>query len=71
MPAFSSMTTAPQVSRDLVVGFADTSQPGLGIIRCGAHYPGKLAVMQRVPLPDARITHPWYNDLAQLLGTFS
>jgi hypothetical protein len=28
---------------------------------------GKLAVFQRVPLPDAETRTPWHNDLAELL----
>ena len=32
-----------------------------------AKYEGKLAVMQRVPLPDAQNLAPWYNDLGELL----
>jgi hypothetical protein len=32
-----------------------------------AHYPHKLAVFQRVPLPDAGNLHPWYDDLGKLL----
>lgn len=34
--------------------------------RHGQHL-GKLAVMQRVPLPDAPDHRPWYDDLAELL----
>jgi hypothetical protein len=34
---------------------------------CHAKYAGKLAVMQRVPLPDAESLEPWYNDLRELL----
>ncbi len=32
-----------------------------------ARHKGKLAVMQRVPLPDAEGLAPWYNDLGELL----
>jgi len=32
-----------------------------------AKHAGKLAVMQRVPLPDAKELRPWYADLAELL----
>ncbi len=32
-----------------------------------AQHTGKLAVMQRVPLPDAKDLRPWYADLAELL----
>jgi hypothetical protein len=31
---------------------------------------GKLAVMQRVPLPDAENLRPWYSDLGELLLYF-
>ena len=34
---------------------------------CHAKHEGKLAVMQRVPLPDAESLAPWYNDLGELL----
>jgi hypothetical protein len=34
---------------------------------CHAKHPGKLAVMQRVPLPGAENLAPWYNDLGELL----
>jgi hypothetical protein len=34
---------------------------------CHAQHTAKLAVMQRVPLPDAENISPWYNDLGQLL----
>ena len=34
---------------------------------CHAKHEGKLAVMQRVPLPDAKTLSPWYNDLGELL----
>lgn len=34
---------------------------------CHAKHEGKLAVMQRVPLPDAKTFWPWYNDLSELL----
>lgn len=34
---------------------------------CHAKHAGKLAVMQRVPLPDAESIAPWYNDLGELL----
>ena len=34
---------------------------------CHAKHEGKLAVMQRVPLPDAEDLSPWYNDLGELL----
>ena len=34
---------------------------------CHAKHEGKLAVMQRVPLPDADDLLPWYNDLGELL----
>ncbi|MBI2477967.1 MAG: hypothetical protein HYV60_04770 [Planctomycetia bacterium] len=30
-------------------------------------YPSKLAVFQRVPLPDAEDKRPWYDDLGTLL----
>ena len=33
-----------------------------------ARHPHKLAVMQRVPLPDAPEHAPWYADLAELLA---
>jgi hypothetical protein len=33
-----------------------------------AGHPGKLAVMQRVPLPDAKDLGVWYNDLEQLIA---
>lgn len=32
---------------------------------------GKLAVMQRVPLPDGEDLAPWYDDLGQLLKTLA
>jgi hypothetical protein len=32
-----------------------------------AKHKDKLAVMQRVPLPDAENLAPWYNDLGELL----
>lgn len=31
---------------------------------------GKLAVMQRVPLPDAKDVSPWYGDLEEVLKTY-
>ena len=34
---------------------------------CHAKHSHKLAVMQRVPLPDADELRPWYADLADLL----
>ena len=34
---------------------------------CHAKHTGKLAVMQRVPLPDSKNLVPWYNDLGELL----
>jgi hypothetical protein len=34
---------------------------------CHAKHKGKLAVMQRVPLPDAETLAPWYNNLGELL----
>jgi len=34
---------------------------------CHAKHEGKLAVMQRVPLRDAKSLSPWYNDLGELL----
>jgi hypothetical protein len=34
---------------------------------CHAKHSHKLAVMQRVPLPDAENARPWYADLAELL----
>lgn len=34
---------------------------------CHAKHTGKLAVMQRVPLPDSENLAPWYNDLGQLI----
>jgi hypothetical protein len=34
---------------------------------CHAKHKGKLAVMQRVPLPHAEDLSPWYNDLGELL----
>jgi len=30
-------------------------------------FPHKLAVMQRVPLPDADTLRPWYDDLGELI----
>lgn len=30
-------------------------------------HPGKLAVIQRVPLPDSADLQPWYSDLGELL----
>ena len=38
---------------------------------CHAKHTGKLAVMQRVPLPDAENLAPWYNDLGELLRHIS
>ncbi len=38
---------------------------------CHAQHQGKLAVMQRVPLPDGKNLSPWYNDLGQLLRHIS
>lgn len=35
---------------------------------CHAKHVGKLAVMQRVPLPDADDLRPWYADLGELLS---
>jgi hypothetical protein len=35
-----------------------------------ARHPGKLAVMQRVPLHGIIEIAPWYSDLAELLRTF-
>jgi hypothetical protein len=35
-----------------------------------AEHPGKLAVMQRVPLPDSANIAPWTNTLSDLLATF-
>jgi hypothetical protein len=35
---------------------------------CHGEHSHKLAVMQRVPLPDAENIRPWYADLAELLG---
>jgi hypothetical protein len=32
-----------------------------------SHYSHKLAVFQRVPLPDAEDKQPWYDDLGDLL----
>ena len=34
---------------------------------CHATHSGKLAVIQRVPLPDGKSLAPWYNDLGELL----
>ncbi|MEX2120685.1 MAG: hypothetical protein WD847_13920 [Pirellulales bacterium] len=34
---------------------------------CHARHAGKLAVMQRVPLPGAADPRPWYADLGELL----
>lgn len=34
------------------------------------HFPHKLAVFQRVPLPDADDLSPWYIDLAELLRRY-
>ncbi|HVU85748.1 MAG TPA: hypothetical protein VHD36_00385 [Pirellulales bacterium] len=34
------------------------------------YHKGKLAVMQRVPLPGAKDLRPWYADLAELLIHF-
>ena len=36
-----------------------------------AKHTGKLAVMQRVPLPDSGDLSPWYNDLGELLKHIS
>lgn len=36
--------------------------------RHSAH-PRKLAVFQRVPLPNAETSYPWYRNLGELLGT--
>jgi len=33
-------------------------------------HPGKLAAMQRVPLPDSSNVAPWTNTLSDLLATF-
>jgi hypothetical protein len=33
-------------------------------------YPSKLAVLQRVPLPDSENLAPWYDDLGTLLSTY-
>ena len=38
---------------------------------CHAKHTGKLAVMQRVPLPDSENLAPWYNDLGRLLEHIS
>ncbi len=38
---------------------------------CHAKHAGKLAVMQRVPLPNAENLAPWYNDLGELLDHIS
>ena len=35
-----------------------------------ADHPLKLAVMQRVPLPDAENLVPWYADLGELIAHF-
>jgi hypothetical protein len=32
-----------------------------------AKHPHKLAVFQRVPLPDATSLRPWYADLSELI----
>ena len=36
-----------------------------------ATYEGKLAVMQRVPLPNAGDLSPWFDDLGELLKTIT
>jgi hypothetical protein len=33
-------------------------------------YPKKLAVLQKVPLPDSSPWGPWYDDLGKLLSTY-
>jgi hypothetical protein len=33
-------------------------------------FPHKLAVLQRVPLPDSPNLGPWYDDLGKLLSTY-
>lgn len=33
-------------------------------------YPNKLAVLQRIPLPDSENLDPWYDDLGKLLSTY-
>ena len=38
---------------------------------CHAKHAGKLAVMQRVPLPDSENLEFWYNDLGELLKHIS
>jgi hypothetical protein len=35
-----------------------------------SQYLNKLAVFQRVPLPDAEELFPWYDDLGKLLNTY-
>jgi hypothetical protein len=37
---------------------------------CHAKHAGKLAVMQRVPLPNDKTLTPWYNNLGDLLKHF-
>jgi len=32
-----------------------------------SRFPQKLAVIQRVPLPDAQSQRPWYDSLEELL----
>ena len=38
---------------------------------CHAQHQGKLAVMQRVPLPDGKNLSPWYTDPGELLRHIS
>ncbi len=45
--------------------FARTDQ----LLRQTLH-PHKLAVLQRVPLPDTENISPWYSDLGELIKTF-
>ena len=40
-------------------------------LTCHATHKEKLAVFQRVPLPDSENLAPWYNDLGELLKHFS
>lgn len=37
---------------------------------CHVQHSNKLAVMQRVPLPDAETLAPWYADLGEILRHF-
>jgi hypothetical protein len=39
-------------------------------LACHAKYSKKLAVFQRVPLPDAETLRPWYADLGELLSHY-